>query len=210
MLFQLLFSSPLEFLSIALALILALSFHEAAHAFVADRLGDSTARLMGRLSLNPVVHIDLIGAFMLLFLGFGWGKPVMVNPHNFRNPIRDELFVALAGPLSNLFLTLMAAIIYFLTKSFASPPLQSLLLMIGFYNLILMFFNLIPIPPLDGSKVLALFLSAETMETINRYGIFILLIVIFIPINGVNIVNLIIFNPASKIIQSLFGQSLFF
>lgn len=206
MLITLLFSSPLIFITIALALLLALSFHEMAHAYVADKLGDNTAKLLGRLTINPLAHLDPIGVLMLLLLGFGWGKPVPINPNNFKKPVRDEIIVALAGPISNLLLALAAALIFTLTKSVASAPLQSLLLTLGFYNLILMLFNLIPIPPLDGSKILYLFLPAHVIDLINQYGIFILLIIIFIPIGGINIIDLLIFNPATQILFALFHR----
>lgn len=210
MLITLLFSAPVQFITIAIALILALSFHEAAHAYVSDKLGDNTAKLMGRLTLNPSAHLDPIGLIMLLLLGFGWGKPVPVNPNNFKNPVRDEILVAIAGPISNLILTTLATLIYWLTLPITSAQLQDLLIAIGFYNLIIMFFNLIPIPPLDGSKILYLFLPFETIQMINQYGIFVLLFIIFVPIGNINLINLIIFNPSLKILIALFHRSIFF
>jgi Zn-dependent protease len=209
MLIQLLFSSPLQFLTIAIALILALSFHEAAHAWVSYKLGDDTALEMGRLTLNPLAHIDPVGAMLLLLVGFGWGKPVMVNPRNFKNPIRDEILTSLAGPASNLLLTVIVAVIYTLSKPFASSALQSLLLCMGFYNIILMLFNLIPIPPLDGSKILYLFLPFNAIEFFNRYSFYILLLIIFVPIGGITLIDLIISKPSLYLIQLLFRTNPF-
>lgn len=201
---SLLFSSPIVFAAMAVALLLALSVHEAAHAFVSNLLGDDTAEKMGRLTLNPLSHLDPIGLILLLLVGFGWGKPVMVNPHNFKNPIRDEILTALAGPASNLLLAILVAIIYFFIKPYASAPLQTLFIYTGFYNLILMLFNLIPLPPLDGSKVLYLFIPYATIEFINQYSLYILLALIFIPVGGYRIIDIIIFDPAIKLFSLLF------
>jgi Zn-dependent protease len=170
----------------------ALSVHESAHAWTADKFGDPTARLMGRVTLNPLAHIDLIGTIifpiMLAVIGapvFGWAKPVMVNPNNLRNRRRDGMLVSAAGPVSNL-LVAGATILVFLalkgTGLLASPPLFTILLFLIIINIYLAVFNLIPIPPLDGSGVLEGMLKGGALrafEAIRPYGFFILLLIIY-------------------------------
>jgi Zn-dependent protease len=167
MLLQLLFSQPLIFIPIFLALMLALTFHELSHGLVAYWLGDTTAKDAGRLSFNPLKHIDPMGVILLLLIGFGWGKPVPVNHYNLKFPKWGPAFVALAGPGSNLLFALCAG---FLFKALAPAGLNPVdlygvlggapnlmfvfLAFLTVYNLMLMMFNLIPIPPLDGSNVL--------------------------------------------------------
>jgi Zn-dependent protease len=209
MFFQLLFTSPIEFLSFAVALLVAITIHEAAHAWVANRLGDPTAREMGRVSLNPLDHLDPVGTILLLLAGFGWGKPVQINPHRLKNPIRDEILVALAGPVSNFLLAAIFAGIALLIGSHASPALTSLLEIISYFNIVLMLFNLIPIPPLDGSKILRLFLSDETYHWIEQYGFVVLLIIIFVPIFGFNLFDTLIHRPTLTLFSLLFGRSPF-
>lgn len=170
----------------------ALSIHESAHAWTADRFGDPTARLMGRVTLNPLAHIDLIGTIifpvMLAVIGapvFGWAKPVMVNPNNLRNRRRDGMLVSAAGPVSNL-LTAAVTILVFLalkgTGLLASPPVFTILLFLIIINIYLAVFNLIPIPPLDGSGVLEGMLRGSALrayEQIRPYGFFILILIIY-------------------------------
>lgn len=164
-----LIANPAQFIGFIIALVLALSFHEAAHAYVANALGDPTAKLHGRLTLNPIAHLDFLGTIFLLLAGFGWGKPVPVNPQNFRSPRLDNLTVALSGPMSNFLLATVFGLIF----RFLSPPapLDAVIALIIFFNLVLMIFNLIPIPPLDGSKILSLFLSDEMYLNLQRVGI---------------------------------------
>jgi len=174
----------------------AISIHESAHAWVADKCGDPTARLQGRVSLNPIPHIDIFGTIIfpiLLVIAhapvFGWAKPVMVNPYNFRNRRRDGMLVAAAGPISNLLVSLG---IIFLLLTFSQTILATtsstllLLIKIASYllmiNIFLAVFNLIPIPPLDGSGILEGMLKGEALtwyEKIKPYGFFILLFVIY-------------------------------
>lgn len=151
-----------------LAIALAISVHEAAHAWTAQRLGDPTAASLGRASLNPLVHLDLVGTLFLLLAGFGWGKPVPVNESRL-NHHGDVILVALAGPAANLALAVALAVVYRLVGS-----VQPVLAIFIFLNLILMVFNLIPIPPLDGSKLLRLVVPAESYFWLERYGIFLL------------------------------------
>lgn len=178
------FSSLTQVIVTLAALLIAITIHEFAHAWTANYYGDPTAKLMGRLTLNPLVHLDLVGTIFLLVAGFGWGKPVMVNPGNFKNPKLDNITVSLAGPMSNLFLAVILGIIL----RFAPLPdiVSSILIIIVFFNLVLMIFNLIPIPPLDGSKILSLFISDQAYLVLQQLGIFLLLILImfinFMPI----------------------------
>lgn len=192
---------------IAVAIILLVSFpvHEFSHALAAYRLGDGTAKLFGRLSLNPIVHFDPIGGLMLIFTGilsqgfaFGWAKPTPVNPMNLRGGRESEAIVAVAGPLSNLVLAIAAALpLRFILHSalYVEVP-EVVLLVLAFFveiNLALAIFNLIPVPPLDGSKVLFAFLPARTVwqwrPMLEQYGFFLLLILI-IPLGpGGSILN---------------------
>lgn len=170
--------SLIQFISYLVALLVALTIHEFSHAWAAHLYGDDTAKMHGRLSLNPFVHLDPLGTIFLLLAGFGWGKPVPVNPNNFRNPKLDNITVSLAGPMSNL---LLAAILGLILRFFQLPPaILSFLAIIIIINLILMIFNLLPIPPLDGSKILALFLSAETYIFLQQIGITLLFAIIII------------------------------
>lgn len=167
-----------------ISILMGFTVHEFSHALVADKMGDDTPRTMGRLTLNPLAHLDFLGTVFLLLAGFGWGKPVIVNPNNFENPKVDNLTVSLAGPISNLVLAGVAGLIY---RFFHLPTLlDSFLIIFVFYNLVLMIFNFLPIPPLDGSKILGLFLPENVYYSLQQYGMFLLfgLIVFssFIPI----------------------------
>ena len=163
-------------LSLPIVLI-ALCLHETAHGFVAYKLGDPTARNLGRLTLNPIKHLDPIGFICMLLFGFGWAKPVPINTRYFKNPKRDMAISALAGPVSNLLLAVVFALLLKLYYSFFifSVPTEAayfiyLFLELGIcLNITLAVFNLIPIPPLDGSRILLLFLPTNTYFKIMRY-----------------------------------------
>jgi len=178
------------------AVLFAISVHESAHAWVADKCGDPTARLQGRVSLNPIAHIDIFGTIifpiLLAVMGapvFGWAKPVMVNPYNFRNRRRDGMLVAAAGPVSNI---LVALALIFLLLAFLQPlmaatnPTMLLLIKIATYlliiNIFLAVFNLIPVPPLDGSGILEGLLRGDALawyEKIKPFGFFILIFIMY-------------------------------
>lgn len=164
-----LLSNPIIFIGFILAIIIAITVHESAHAWTAYKLGDSTAKLAGRISLNPLAHLDLVGTIFIFLAGFGWGKPVPVNQSNFKNPKLDELKVALAGPLSNL----LAAILFSLILRFLPIPVVvgQIIFIIIQINITLMIFNLLPIPPLDGSSILQILLPEEVYRTIYQFGV---------------------------------------
>lgn len=163
------------------AVLLALSVHEAAHAYAAFKAGDPTARNLGRLTLSPLKHLDPIGLFCLLFFGFGWAKPVPINPRNFKNYKRDTIMVSLAGIITNLILSFIAFGVYAIMVSgfgFTNIIFQEIMIPIIVLNITLAFFNILPIPPLDGSHVLEVFLppkAARVMSMISRYGFLILI-----------------------------------
>ncbi|MEO0143599.1 MAG: site-2 protease family protein [candidate division WOR-3 bacterium] len=190
-----------EFLYYLPAIIIGITFHEYAHALAADKLGDYTARLEGRLTLNPIKHIDIIGFIALLILHFGWAKPVPVNIYNLRNPSRDMIIIAFAGPLSNV---IIAFICFLLLKFFQEPYIIKFLLASTLtINIFLFAFNLIPLPPLDGWRILSGFFPNLMFDKrIETYGFIMLLFVIFF-LKGV-IVSYLSF--VSNLMISLFSM----
>lgn len=203
------------FIAICLSLIVALTIHEFAHAWTAVQFGDDTPVRDGRLTLNPLVHLDLLGTLMLLFAGFGWAKPVRINPLVLRQRSPAALMlVSAAGPLSNLLLALLAAIPFRAGLVQLSgpagrllPSLSTLLLTFVFLNLILLFLNLLPVAPLDGEKVLAYFLPPGGQETLHRlrpYGPMILIGLIVLGRFGrFDLLGLLIAEPASRLLRVL-------
>ncbi len=194
-----------------ITLVVALTIHEFAHAWSADQLGDTTPRLQGRLTLNPLAHLDPIGSLMLLFAGFGWARPVQVNPYALRraNPA-GLVIVAAAGPFSNLLLAILAAIPFragLLSASFSAGFVSSLFLEFIWINLILLFFNLIPIFPLDGEKIADYFLPPQGQRVLNQlrpYGPIILMgLIVLGNFGGLNILNLLVGTPASGVFRLL-------
>lgn len=195
-------SPPSQLISGVITLMVAFTFHEFAHAWTATQFGDDTPRLFGRLTLNPLSHLDLLGSLLLLFTGFGWAKPVPINPRRIQQHSNSALMlVAISGPLSNLILAIVAALplrFGWVVPGDARfdflPTPYTFLIFFMFTNLGLMLFNLIPLPPLDGEEVLAFLLPPElgkTWDTIRPYGPYILMAILFLgPMFGVNIIEL--------------------
>jgi len=209
---------PSTLISHLFVLVTAFSVHEFAHAWTANYFGDDTPRLQGRLTLNPLSHLDPIGSLLLLVAGFGWAKPVPVNPYALRRRSPAALmWVAIAGPMSNLFLAILAAIPFrldllsvfdaerdlFTSSSHFLPSLPQLLYVFIYTNLLLMLFNLLPIAPLDGDKIADYFFPpawARTLEVIRPYGPLILLVVVFL-----GVLRYIIFPPLALLMGLLVG-----
>ena len=172
-------------------LIIAMTFHEYAHARAAVALGDFTPRLMGRLTLDPRAHIDPIGLIMLFLVRFGWAKPVMVNPSNFRQPKRDDILVSVAGPAMNLLLGFIAFYIILFIRTHnvdVSSITYGIIQMIFVYNVNFAIFNMLPIPPLDGSHILRNLLPpdlAYRYQALERYSILIMIVFIATPVLGI-------------------------
>lgn len=183
---DLLFSHPEIFVVWILCVVISLTIHEFSHALAAHLEGDNTAQQMGRLTINPLVHIDWIGFLLLVLVGFGWGKPVPFNPYNLKHKRWGPAFVSIAGPFSNLVMLILAGCVLKLLVIYTNLNSENLLIIFLLYlmqiSLILMIFNLIPIPPLDGSKVLYAFLSMKHRNIImflETRGFWILLILLF-------------------------------
>jgi len=207
-------------------LIFAFSVHEAAHAWAAARLGDPTAMMLGRVTLNPLKHIDLFGSILLPIVGIlqggwmiGWAKPCPITPRNFRNYKRDNILVSMAGPGVNLLMAILAAVILLVTKHVSVQgniavimaaqqimptadqgqslifPLVLLLYVVLLVNLSLFVFNLIPIPPLDGSHVLRHFLPYNAVQVYDRIGMYGLIVVFFVLpfLTGINIFSMLFY-----------------
>jgi Zn-dependent protease len=177
-LINLLFKNPLAFMLIAIPLLYSIIIHELAHGWVAYKMGDSTAKWLGRLSLNPIRHLDPIGTLMLFVFGFGWAKPVPVNFENLRDERKGLIFVSAAGIVANIILAFLSIL---LLRVFAPSPfsiVSDLLKSFAQINIMLASFNLIPVPPLDGSKILMGFVSRRfqyTLASIEPYGMFIII-----------------------------------
>lgn len=187
-------------------LLFAVSVHESAHGWMAEKFGDPTARNQGRITLNPIPHIDPVGSIIFPIIlalmhapVFGWAKPVIVNPYNLRNPRRDHMFIAAAGPVSNIFIVIVGIVVFLILKKFgivnpvplffvsgSNPGILTIILFsLIFINTILAIFNLIPIPPLDGSGIIEGILKGEALynyQKIKPYGFIILIVIIWTPL----------------------------
>ncbi len=211
---------PATLIARVIVLIVAFTFHEFAHAWTATQFGDDTPRLNGRLTLNPLVHLDPVGSMVLLLAGFGWAKPVPVNPYTLqRRSPSAYMWVALAGPLSNLMLAILAALLFrfefasiyeaFTPSSGILPNFSRILLEFVSINLILMVFNLIPLAPLDGEKVLSYLAPpglSGMLDIIRPYGPLILITLVFVgPMIGFNIFGWIIGTAVNTLTVFLVG-----
>ena len=217
-----LFSDPVQILIMLPAVVLSLTFHEFAHAFTAVKLGDNTPAITGRLSMNPLAHLDILGFICMLLTGFGWAKPVQVNPRNFQKRKRDMAITAGAGPLSNVMLSFVCVFIlalldklgvlyiYYGKGYFSGLNFWTALLMVigtiiyymSYLNLYLAVFNLIPIPPLDGSRLVDALLPGKVSYYYNRYGTYfqiglfaVLMLIIYFDL----------FNPIAWVAQKIFS-----
>ena len=207
-----------EFLLWFPSIIFALTVHEFAHAWTADRLGDPTPRAMGRVSLNPLVHLDPVGTMLIAVLHFGWGKPVQVDPRFLRRPRRDMLYIALAGPAANL----ASAVVFGLLLRLAAGPttwsegygpvIFYVLHITVLLSLTLTFFNLIPIPPLDGSKILASLLPIALLQPYQRYSgalTWVLLLAVVVGnVTDVSLLGPLLFAPTKWVYQWLVGNGI--
>jgi Zn-dependent protease len=211
---------PATLITRLFVLVVAFTIHEFSHAWVATRYGDNTPRLNGRLTLNPLAHLDPIGSLVLLTAGFGWAKPVPINPYVLtRRSAAAVMWVSLAGPASNLLMAAVAAIPFQLGLVAAGaalipsgsilPTLPQFLFEFVYINLVLFFFNLIPISPLDGEKILSYFMPppiSTFMDTIRPYGPIILLLVAVVgPLIGLNILGSILGPPLNALLRLLLG-----
>lgn len=179
--------------------LLCITFHELSHGFVAYRLGDDTAKNAGRLTLNPIRHIDIIGLVMMAVFGFGWAKPVPVNMMKFKNPKRGMAITALAGPVSNIILAIIILLIRGMVTRAAPELVLELLDITAYLSVALGIFNLIPVPPLDGSKILFSFLPDQWYYKLMRYERFGMIIMIALVATG------ILGTPLSKMVYYVFS-----
>ncbi|MFL7837607.1 MAG: site-2 protease family protein [Candidatus Promineifilaceae bacterium] len=209
---------PVTIIVRSIVLLIALPLHELAHALMADYLGDPTPRSQGRITLNPLKHLDVFGTIAFLMVGVGWAKPVMVNPFNMRgNPHTDMAIVAVVGPITNFLLALLGAIPFHIglfTSLFTAHPetmgyVFYFLNEFVFLNLALAFFNLLPVPPLDGYKILLGLLPYDIglkLRPLNQYGFIILIALLFLlPQIGVDVLGTIVWQPTMTLYQALIG-----
>ncbi|WP_242911561.1 site-2 protease family protein [Eubacterium aggregans] len=200
--------TPEYFFNLLLGLpgiLIAISFHEMAHGYAADAMGDPTPKMMGRLTMNPLKHIDPVGFIAMVLLRFGWAKPVPVNPNNFKNRKKGMIVVALSGCLTNLLLGFIGMAAYFAVLPLQNEMLSTILQYIYYYNVLFAVFNLIPIPPLDGSQLLAEFLpprASQKFSEFGRYGMFVLLALMFTGIFGM------VISPIINAVLSLYATLL--
>ena len=186
-------------------IIIAMVIHEYAHARVAVALGDFTPRMMGRLTLSPMAHLDPIGLLMLLVAHFGWAKPVQINPYNFENPRRDDILVSVAGPAANLLTAFVTMLVIVFMAKLDLPMSDGMYLVFNFImiiNINFAIFNMLPIPPLDGSHILKQLLPydlAQKYEELERYSILFLIIILMTPILSY------VFVPLQRLVLGFFN-----
>lgn len=183
---------------------IAISFHEMAHAYAADAMGDPTPKLAGRLTANPLKHMDYLGFLCMLVMHFGWAKPVPINPNNFENRRKGIILVSLSGVFTNLLLAFITMPVYFfIIMQGGNEVLETIIQYIFNYNVVFAVFNILPIPPLDGSNVLAEFLPYNAKQTylrFGRYSIYVLMILMFVGVFG------LIITPLANGIVTLFSN----
>jgi len=204
-LISLLFSDPVSFFALAVILLYSIIFHEVAHGWIALRFGDDTAQRYGRLTLNPASHLDPVGTLMLFFVGFGWARPVPVDYYSLKRSRFGLFSVALAGCAVNILIAMLALFLLSIDKVGANPVFFSILPIVARINIILGAFNLIPIPPLDGSKILMSFLPENAQENLARlepYGFFILAFLLFTGLLNpvINVMQYIVYAFISTIV----------
>jgi len=204
---NLLFSHPLAFVIIFPGILLTIVLHEYAHCWTADRLGDPTPRVKGRLTLDPRAHLDPLGVIVMLFTRFGWGKPAPYDPYNLKNPVRDTALIAASGAILNLVIaTLLSFIIKFLPYDWTILTFS--LMQLSVINIYLAVFNFIPVKPLDGSKVLIAFLPKEAAyeyeRLMDRFGLMILLLLLIPFSGGPAPINYLVSPIANLILNILF------
>lgn len=200
-------SVPLQLLMNVIPALICITLHELSHGFVAYKLGDNTAKQAGRLTLNPIKHIDVFGLIMMVAFKFGWAKPVPVNMRNFRNPKRDMAICAAAGPASNVIICCVFLFIFglcyptlYLKGTALAESLSNMIYMTAYLSIALAIFNIIPIPPLDGSKVLFSAISNESYNKLMRYekyGMIILIALLATDVLG---------NPLQTATQFMFDR----
>jgi Zn-dependent protease len=195
-----------QIIGIAVALVVGITFHEFSHAFIADQLGDHRPRALGRVTLNPVAHIDPMGAIVFALAGFGWGKPVPVNVYALRPGRVGMAMVAAGGPIANVIVAIVGAVVFRVLELAGIGGLAlDITFYIVLYNLLLAVFNLLPIPPLDGYNVLLAFVPPRTAFIIQRYasyGIIVLLLLVLIPNSPLRIMFDLVRNLTALLIGS--------
>ena len=205
-----LFDQPEVLVLLIPILLFALSFHEFAHGWVANKLGDPTAKYQGRLTLNPTAHLDPVGSLMILFVGFGWAKPVPVDPRYLENPKKDMVKVAAAGPISNIILAIVAALVLrsLFSTDLLTNNIKTFFIIFMQINITLAVFNLLPVSPLDGSQILTPFLEkyfgSDVVWKMQVYGPrFLFFIIMFSIITDIHIFSFII-NPIFNLFVYIF------
>ena len=203
-----------ELLARVIVLFTAITIHEFSHGFVAYKLGDPTAKYSGRLTLNPIAHLDIWGAVCMVLFGFGWAKPVPINPMYFRNRKRDSAICAVAGPVSNILLALVSIMIlalldsyvFVLANNFFISFIRSIFLQLVYVNIGFAVFNLIPFPPLDGSKILGAFLPDDKYNKLLMYEKLGFPILMILSYTGVTARVLYLFiNPLIKLMNLIYS-----
>ncbi len=200
-----------ELIIIIPVLLFSLSVHEFSHGYTAWKLGDPTAKRMGRLTLNPIAHLDPLGVLFAIFFKFGWAKPVPINPYYFQKPLLHMAISSFAGPFSNFCLAICFAIVFKILSFILSDLphfIAQFFFLASFINLALFFFNLIPIPPLDGSRLLLAAIPGMTLEKTLKYemfGVLGLFILMMASWSGIPIFKYIVIQPSYKVLSILYG-----